>query len=183
MTTLSTTLTYQDYLLLPEDGKRYEIIEGDLSMTPAPLTRHQTMVGRIHYQLMAYLETHTIGDVFIAPCDVLLSDTDVVQPDLLVVLHSGRACITENNIQGPPDLVVEILSPSTATRDRELKRKRYEHFGVREYWLVDPADNTLEILNLTTRQRSAYSLATHSPHHCSTILLPDFTLDLTWLFK
>lgn len=151
MTTISTTLTYQDYLLLPEDGKQYEIIEGNLSMTPATLTRHQTIVGRIHYQLMAYLETHTIGDVFIAPCDVLLSDTDVVQPDLLVVLHSGRACITENNVQGPPDLVVEILSPSTATRDRELKRKRYEHFGVREYWLVDPADNTLEILNLTTQ--------------------------------
>ena len=182
MTTSATTLTYADYLLLPEDGKRYEILEGDLYMTPAPLTRHQTIAMRLSYLLVDYLEKNPIGAVLAAPCDVLLSQTDIVQPDLLVVLHSGRACMTEKNVQGPPDIMIEILSPSTAARDRELKRKRYEHFGVREYWLVDPEANTLTILNLTTQEGTLYSLATNPSSPCS-ILLSDFTLDLTWLFK
>src|SRR5918998_6320598 len=80
------------------------------------------------------------------PCDVILSETDVVQPDLFVVLNGGMARITDKNVQGPPDLVIEIVSPGTSVRDRELKRKRYEHFRVREYWLVDPDANSIEIL-------------------------------------
>ena len=81
-------------------------------------------------------------------CDVILSETDVVQPDLFIVLHGGLARITDKNVQGLPDLVIEILSPGTSARDRDLKRKRYEHFRVREYWLVDPDANSIEILGL-----------------------------------
>ena len=177
----TTKLTYQDYCLLPEDGKRYEIVDGDLYMTPAPLTRHQVLVGRILQMFMNYLDQHPIGQVFTAPCDVVLSEVDVVQPDLLLVLNQGRARITEKNVQGPPDLLIEILSPSTAGRDRDLKRKRYEYFGIREYWLVDPADNTIEILALTDTKlveagRGTVQTTIASP------LIPDLPLDLKKLF-
>jgi len=182
MTTSLTKLTYQDYLLLPEDGKRYEVIEGDLYMTPAPLTRHQFIVGRIHHLIMSYFENQGSGTVLVAPCDVLLSDTDIMQPDLTVVLPGGLATITEKNIQGPPDVVVEVLSPSTAKRDRELKRKRYEHFGVREYWLVDPSTSSLEILRLQKGQFMK-QVSVNSPDQCSTDLLPGLIIDLSWVFQ
>jgi Uma2 family endonuclease len=182
MSAPASKLTYQDYLLLPDDGKRYEIIDGDLHMTPSPMTRHQTISGRLHYVLMGYLETHPIGTVFAAPYDVVLSDTDIVEPDLLVVLQEGSARITEKHVQGAPDLVIEILSSRTAARDRELKRKRYERFGVREYWLVDPDQNSLEILQLANGelQRLAYS---SRPTHASSPLFPELVLDLGWILK
>ena len=177
-----TRLTYEDYLLLPEDGKRYEVIEGDLYMTPALLTRHQIIVGRLHHHLMSYFEKQAFGTALMAPCDVLLSETDVLQPDLIVVLPGGLATITEKHIQGPPDVVVEILSPSTAKRDRELKRKRYEYFGVREYWLVDPSTSCFEILRLQNGQ-FLNQVSVISPDQCSTDLLPGFIIDLSWVFQ
>ncbi len=177
----TTKLTYHDYLLLPEDRKRYEILDGDLFMTPAPLTRHQLIAIRLSHILMAYFETHPLGTVLAAPCDVLLSESDVVQPDLLVVLENGQAHIMEKNIQGPPDMIIEILSPSTAARDRELKRKRYEYFGVREYWLVDPENNSLEILKMNNARFVLHSLST-APSSCSSSIIPHLTLDLAWLF-
>ena len=181
MTSSLTKLTYQDYLLLPDDGNRYEVMEGDLYMTPAPLTRHQIIVGRIHHLLMSHLEKEESGTVLMAPCDVLLSEIDVMQPDLVVVLPGGLATITAKHIQGPPDVVIEVLSPSTAKRDRELKRKRYEHFGVREYWLVDPSASCLEILQLQHGQYTNMGSVT-SPNQCSTDLLPGLIIDLSWIF-
>lgn len=182
MTTPATKLTYQDYRLLPDDGKRYEIIDGDLYMTPSPVTRHQAIVARFVQLFMNYFETHPIGTVFAAPYDVVLSDTDIVEPDLLVVLKDGAARITEKNVQGPPDVVIEILSPGTAARDRELKRKRYEHFGVREYWLVDPDGNTLEMLQLASGQFRRLILATRHDR-CTSPLFPDLILDLSRILK
>ena len=183
MTTPATKLTYHDYLQLPEDGKRYEIMDGELYMTPAPLTRHQQISVRLSQLLMNYLDTHPIGQVFAAPTDVLLSDNDVVEPDLLLVLHDGAARITEKNVQGPPDLVIEILSPGTAARDLDLKRKRYEHFGVREYWLVDPDQNRLEILAPAEEGRLRRLSRITRPEHCTSPLLPDLILDLARLLK
>ncbi len=182
MSTPATKLTYHDYQLLPDDGKRYEIIDGDLYMTPAPLTRHQMIAIRLSHVLMTYLETHPIGTALAAPCDVLLSDVDILQPDLLVVLQDGIARITDKNVQGPPDLVIEILSPGTAARDRDLKRKRYEHFGVREYWLVDPDRNTVEILRLEQNRFTRTSL-TPRPSQASSTILSDLILDLAWILK
>lgn len=138
MNLATTKLTYQDYLLLPDDGNRYEVIDGDLFVTPSPVTRHQTIAMRLSHLFMTYLETHPIGTILAAPCDVVLSEFNIVEPDLLFVHHKSSARITEKHIEGPPDLVIEILSPGTAARDRTLKRKRYEHFGVRQYWLIDP---------------------------------------------
>ncbi|MCP9462936.1 MAG: Uma2 family endonuclease [Nitrospira sp.] len=182
MNPTTTKLTYHDYLLLPDDGKRYEIIDGDLFMTPAPVTRHQTIAMRLSHLLMTYLESHPVGIVLAAPCDVVLSEVDVVQPDLLLIRHDSAARITEKNIQGPPDIIIEILSPGTATRDRDLKRKRYEHFGVQEYWLVDPDQNTLEILALKNGQYVEACRAAR-PAQCASALLPGLVLDLGWILK
>jgi Uma2 family endonuclease len=182
MNLTTTQLTYQDYRLLPDDGKRYEVIEGDLCMTPAPVTRHQIVVGRLLHVLLSYLETHPVGTVLTAPCDVLLSDTDIVQPDLLYVRNNSKAQVTELNIQGPPDLVVEVLSPATATRDRNLKRKRYEHFGVQEYWILDPDSNTVEIFALQAGQYTQVCRAIR-PATFASAIFPNLTLDLSRLLK
>lgn len=178
MTTPATKLTYQDYLLLPDDGKRYEILEGELYMTPSPMTRHQLIAFRLSHVIGTYLEAHPIGTGLAAPCDVILSETDVVQPDLFIVLHGSVARITEKNVQGPPDLVVEILSPGTSARDRELKRKRYEHFKVREYWLVDPDGNSVEILALQADRFVRLNLVT-PPASCTSPLFPELEINLS----
>jgi len=182
MNQAATKLTYHDFLLLPDDGKRYEILNGDLCVTPSPVTRHQLIVGRFLHHLMTYLETHPVGTVFTAPYDVVLSDTDIVEPDLLLVLHAGRAAITEKNVQGPPDMILEVLSPGTAARDRDLKRKRYERFGVLEYWLIDPDDNTLEMLAMQD-ERYVQVCRAARPAECVSALLPGLILDLGPLLK
>jgi Uma2 family endonuclease len=178
----ATKLTYHDYLLLPENGKRYEILDGDLYMTPAPTPRHQLIVTRLNHILMTYLDTHAIGTFLTAPTDVLLSDTDIVQPDLLFIRQGGAAAITDKNIEGPPDLVIEILSPATAARDRNLKRKRYEHFRIPEYWLVDPDANTFEILVLKGGHYARHACIAR-PAQATSPLFPGLTLDLGWILK
>ena len=112
----------------------------------------------------------------------MLSDIDVMQPDLVVVLPGSLATITEKHIQGPLDVVIEILSPSTAKRDRELKHKRYEDFGVREYWLVDPSTRSLEILQLQQGQYKKKASVT-TLDHWATDLLPGLIIDLSWVFQ
>jgi len=137
--------TYQDYLQLPE-GERYEVIDGDLFMTPAPTTYHQRIIGRLFRFLDDHVRNGGLGEVLFAPCDVLLSETDVVQPDIFTVAKDRLAIIRENYVSGAPDLVVEVLSKGSAMRDRTLKKERYVRFGVRELWIVDPAAKTIEVL-------------------------------------
>lgn len=137
--------TYEDYLLT-EEGKRYELIDGDLLMTPAPNIEHQDISKKLLILLHDQLERKGMGKVFSAPADVVLSGTDVVQPDVLFISHTRRSIITKQNIQGAPDLVTEILSEGTEKRDMVLKRKLYHRAGVKEYWLVDPEKRTLEVL-------------------------------------
>ncbi len=136
--------TYSDYLLLPED-RRYELIEGDLLMTPAPTTSHQRISRNIEFVLHAHVSERCLGEVLDAPCDVVLSESDVVQPDILLVLAERTAIIREAAIEGAPDMVVEILSPATATRDRVAKPKLYARHGVREMWIVDPQVRSIEV--------------------------------------
>lgn len=133
-----TKLTYEDYVLLPEDGKIHEIIDGEHLMTPAPDTYHQTLSRRIQFQLYQQIEEKGLGVVFDAPTDVQLSEIDIVQPDLLVIRASRRSMVSPKKVIGPPDLIVEILSESTGQKDRKLKRNLYQKAGVPEYWLVDP---------------------------------------------
>ncbi len=176
-------LTYSDYQLLPDDGKRYEIIEGELYMTPAPATRHQLIVGRLTQALMNYLDIHPIGTVLTAPADVLLSETDVVQPDLLFVHNDSQAQITEKNIQGVPDLVVEILSESSRKTDEIIKRKLYERYQVQEYWIVDPE---LENIKIYRQADQGYTrtaeLSTETHDAVTSALFPNWTLPLTQVF-
>lgn len=139
--------TYKDYLQLPED-RRYEIVDGDLYMVPAPVPFHQRVLRNLEYYLHGFVSEGGLGEVFFAPCDLVLSETDVVQPDLFFISKDRLSIIGETNIQGAPDLVIEILSPATEQRDRGVKQKLYARGGVSEYWLVDPAAKTVEVLTL-----------------------------------
>ena len=143
-----TTLTYDDYVLLPEDGKIHEIIDGEHYMTPAPETYHQTLSRRIQFQLYEQIEVRKLGVVFDAPTDVQLSEIDVVQPDLLVVLEARKSIVSPAKVIGPPDLVIEIISASTARKDRELKLGLYQKAAVPEYWLVDPKSQQVTVYRL-----------------------------------
>src|SRR5215212_8707627 len=143
--TPSRKLTYEDYLLLPEDGRRYEIIDGELFVTPAPSRKHQTVAYNLVLRIGNHLADHNTGRLFFAPFDVVLSEHDVVEPDLLFISRERNAILTQKNVQGPPDLAVEILSESTRKRDKVLKRKRYEQFGIAEYWIIDPELESVEI--------------------------------------
>lgn len=138
--------TYEDYALLPED-RRYEVIDGEVFVTPSPTLDHQDVVLRLARLLAEFVEVRRLGSVYVAPCDVVLSRFDVVQPDVLYVSTArGDILAGRKQVAGAPDLVVEVLSPSTESRDRVAKAKRYATFGVREMWLVDPVAKTIEIL-------------------------------------
>ena len=140
------SITWRDVQQMPDDGNRYEAIEGDLYVTPAPGTRHARVSKRLQYALDRTLERPGLGEVFVAPYGVEFPATgEGVQPDILFVSNDRRSIIAEAGILGAPDLVVEILSPSTASRDRSIKLRLYERQGVREYWIVDPDENVVDV--------------------------------------
>jgi len=175
--------TYEDYLAFPEDGKRYEIIEGDCFMSPAPTTKHQRISRRLLYVLEDYFLRTKAGEVFDAPTDVILSDINIVQPDILVVLAARGSIITEKNIQGAPDLVIEIISESTRKTDETTKKKIYEQYGVLEYWIVDPELALVKIYRLTDgRYGRAEERAEERGETVTTVLLPGLDISLTEVF-
>jgi Uma2 family endonuclease len=137
--------TYADYLNLPDDGKRYEIIDGELYMVPAPTLDHQRSVREFLFVLTDFFKKHPIGEVFPAPTDVIFSEINVLQPDIVVVLKEKFDILTRENIRGTPDLVLEVLSPGTEKRDRTEKLEKYARFGVQEYWMVNEDNETVEI--------------------------------------
>jgi len=140
-------LRYEDYVEFPDDGQRHEIIDGVHYVTPSPNTYHQVVSRRLQFLLYQAIELTGLGQVFDAPCDVELDEHDIVVPDLFVVLAENRI-ITPKKIKGSPDLIVEILSPSTRSRDLDEKRASYEANGVREYWIVDPDEHEMTQLVL-----------------------------------
>ena len=142
---VDTRLTYEDYCLLPNDGKRYEIIDGELFVTPSPFRLHQHVVTNLTYYLVDFVKKAGLGWVYAAPFDVVFSQTSVVEPDILYVSKSRAEVLTEKNIQGAPDLVVEVLSPGTLEADHTFKLKLYARFGVQEYWIIDPKGPSEEI--------------------------------------
>jgi len=135
--------TYREYCLLPEDGKIHELIEGDFFATPSPSPNHQTVSRRLQYLLMKALEDTGLAQVFDSPIDLILDDETVVQPDLVVISTGRSHLITKRGIEGVPELVVEVLSPSSIDRDAQLKHRVYERFGVDEYWIVDPQNKNV----------------------------------------
>ena len=138
--------TYQDYACIPEDGHRYEVVNGVLYMSPAPNMGHQRIVGRIFYYLVTHVDLPGLGQVYQAPTDVELSPGDVVQPDVLVVLNSHLDRVTPSRLIGAPDLVVEVASPRTARHDLSEKLYAYARAEVPEYWIVNPDAQTIEVL-------------------------------------
>jgi Uma2 family endonuclease len=141
--------TYKEYAALPDDGKRYEILNGVLYMAPpSPGEFHQTVVGRMFRFLAAHIEDAGLGRVYLAPFDVELAQNVVVQPDIFVILNENLEKITSTHVVGAPDLVVEVASPGTATYDRSTKQAIYTRAGVPEYWIVDPLSRTVEVFAL-----------------------------------
>lgn len=140
--------TYEDYRNAPED-KRYELIDGDLLLIPSPKTYHQKISIRLVTLIWECISTRSLGEFLCAPFDVVLSNFDVLQPDILFVSNERIHIVTEDNVQGGPDLVIEILSPGTEERDRTFKRSLYARHGVREMWMVSPEAKTVEIYRLT----------------------------------
>ena len=152
-------LTYTDYLTFPADGNRHELLAGEHVVSASPVPRHQVLVKRLLLQLHAAIEQPKLGEVMVSPSDIVLSDEDVVQPDLYVMLGKNAIRLQQQQVIGPPDLAVEVLSPSTAAIDRGLKRAVFARHGVREYWVLDPDQNVLEQYVLAGR-----SLQLHAVH-------------------
>ena len=143
--------TYDDYAKIPDDGNRYEVIEGVLYMAPSPSVDHQASNGRFFHYLFVYVELKGLGRVFSAPLDVEFAPKVTVQPDAFVVLNEHKDYIGQNKILGAPDLIVEIASPGTTGYDRRTKQDRYEYYGVSEYWIADPIARTIEVLALENK--------------------------------
>jgi len=141
-------LTYEDWLQFPEDGRRYELIDGELFMSPSPNIRHQRVSRDLEFLLLTYLRRTGKGEVLDAPVGVRLDRNSVLEPDILVVLREHASQVGEQVIDGPPDIVVEVLSPGTARRDVGIKREKYRTSGVPEYWIVDPVHASIEVLVL-----------------------------------
>jgi Uma2 family endonuclease len=139
---LNARLTYDDYAAIPSDGQIYQIVDGDVYVTPAPSPFHQRASKRLERQLEAHFEAGGRGEVFNAPIDLILSDHDVMQPDLVVV--TDPRTVTRRAIEAPPALVVEVLSPSSVKLDRQVKARRLAAFGVPQCWVLDPDARTLE---------------------------------------
>ncbi|MBC8182131.1 Uma2 family endonuclease [candidate division KSB1 bacterium] len=151
--TVSDPLTYEDYKTFPDnDGIRKEIIEGELFMSPAPSKKHQRILRKLIRKLDEYVTDNDLGEIFIAPFDVIFSDINVVQPDLIFLSKKKYEILTDSNIQGAPDLLIEILSPSNKENDRIFKKQIYEIFAVKEYWIVDPDTETVEIRELKNKK-------------------------------
>ncbi len=177
-------LTYEDYRFIPDDGKRHELIDGEHIRSPSPTTKHQRISLRLSYELHRFLQEHRLGEIFVAPCDVVLSDFDVVQPDLVYVATAQADIVTETNIRGIPTLVVEILSEGNRKLDETIKRQRYEHYGIPEYWIIDPALDQVKVYRLTDGHYGQVLVLSLDAHALlTTPLLPNLSVSLTTLFK
>ena len=173
--------TYDDYLKTPDD-KRYELIEGELSMTPSPITNHQRISGRIEFELRKFVSGNDYGEIFDAPYDVYFDDENVVQPDILFISKDRLNIIGDKNLQGAPDLVIEILSESNAYRDLIQKKKLYARFGVKEYWIVVPGEKTIDIHILKDKTYQLYKTLGEYDTLESQIL-KGFKMELKGIFK
>jgi Uma2 family endonuclease len=140
--------TYDDLLAMPDDGNRYELIFGEIVMSPAPTTKHHYVLSELNDHFKRHVHTHRLGRVFFAPVDVRLSVHNVVEPDLFFVRRERLEVVKDNYVEGAPDLIVEVLSPSNRRQDIVRKAALYTQFGVPEYWIVDPEAETIAVNEL-----------------------------------
>lgn len=179
-TRTETRKTRADYAALPE-GAPYQLVDGELITTPAPTPYHQEVVLTLATRLRSFVETQEAGVVYVAPLDVYLAKTEAYQPDLLFISNDRRGIISDDGIEGAPDLVAEVLSPSTAYHDLTKKKRVYEEAGVREYWVVDPEDRTVTVYENAEHGFTPISKA-HETGSAQSQLLSGFHLTLDALF-
>lgn len=179
--TLPKRMTYEEFRQLPGD-ERYEFLEGELLVTPAPSRRHQAVSMALSGHLWRFTLEQSLGEILCAPLDLILPDGNILQPDILFIKESRRpADELQGGVHGAPDLVIEILSPTSVQRDTVQKREVYSRNGVQEYWIVDPTGTSVEVLTqqgdgLELWQRFARESTLTSP------LLPGLELDLSAVF-
>jgi Uma2 family endonuclease len=182
-TTVIRKMSYEEFQTLPRDGsKRFELIEGEVFMTPTPNTAHQRAVARLLRALADFADEHDLGEVFIAPYDIVFSKWTALEPDLLFIRKDRRSIITDANVQGAPDLVIEILSPSNKAYDRETKLRAYEKAGVPELWYLDPEEKTAEVLNLGPNHRYLLTAKLSENDAIVSQVLPGLSLTLDDVF-
>ena len=178
---ISTKFTHADLLVMPNDGKRREIVDGDLYVTPSPRFNHQAIAAKVYLAIGRYLEQHPVGEAYFAPLDVIFGEHDVVEPDIIFVLKEHRE-ILQDWVRGAPDLVVEILSPTTSSIDRGPKLKAYARYGVAECWIVDPEQRCIEVYQPS---HEGYRLVRTSRQEetLTSALLPGLSLTVASLFQ
>jgi Uma2 family endonuclease len=174
-------LNYEDYSALPADGRRYELHEGELSVTPAPTPWHQIVLANLFKALSGHVEARGPGLVLFSPIDVILNPPDattIVQPDLVYLDQIRLTAVSDRGIEGPPTLVVEVLSPSTVLIDRRTKFALYGRYGVPYCWLVDPETRSIEVFSLGSGRynlvlRAAGAAAVSAPPFPELALVPE----------
>jgi Uma2 family endonuclease len=181
MKSVTAKMNYDQLCLLPEDGNQHELFDGELVMTPSPRPRHQDIVVKLTTRLAAYMEPRSLGKLYVAPLDTIMDEYTVVQPDILFVSRERVAEVVKEWIEGAPDLVVEVLSPSTFHKDLRRKMGVYSQFGVKEYWIVDPEEQTIALYEragekLQLTRQFAAGETFRSP------LLPGFELEVQSIF-
>jgi Uma2 family endonuclease len=180
--TEATMFTVEDYQLLPETGPRYQVVEGELCMAPAPNRYHQDISRNLEFLLLKYLEKHPHGKLYHAPFDVYLDKYNVFQPDILFVSNERLALLSDRGAEGGPNLVIEILSTRTAELDRETKRKVYARTGVEGLWIIDPWKQTIDVYYL--QKDAAKPAAVYKVKDTFTSpQFPDLKISATEIFK
>lgn len=169
--------TYEEYCRL-DDDQRHEIIDGNLLMAPSPDMWHQDWIGELYMILRNHARRHKLGKVLVAPFDVILDPANVVQPDLIFVAAANLGILQRRGIFGVPDLLIELVSPSSVRRDRYDKRELYARFGVKEYWIGDPANRSLEILSLKEGRYELHGAA-EEKGRLTSLVLAGLEFDLT----
>ena len=177
-------MTYDDLLALPDDGLRHELIDGEHFVTPSPVSRHQILLANLHRLIGPHTHATKIGVTLFAPYDIVFTQYDVVEPDLIYFSKARYdEVVTDKNAQGPPNLAVEILSPGTRRRDEVLKRRLYERMKVDEYWIVDPKTETVKVYRLVDEKYERTELALEDAAILTTRLLPGLDIPLEALFE
>jgi len=182
-TTDDRRLTYDDLLAMPEDRLRHELIDGVHYVTPSPASPHQVVLGNLYFRMRQHLETHAVGTAYLSPLDVVFTMFDVVEPDLLFISTERERIVTHRNVSGAPDLVVEILSKTTARRDEGVKLELYSRHDVREYWVLDPKAQAIRVYR---RRRNKLAVAEElkgADAALASPLLPGMSLPLAKIFE
>ena len=180
MRSTASNMTYDQYCLLPEDGYQYEVFDGDLVMTPAPIPKHQQIVLRIAKAVDDFVEANKLGRVYVAPVDVVFDKFTILQPDVLFIRESRLHIVGEEAIEGAPDLAVVALSGSTLRKDRVRKLASYSDFGVPEYWIVDPIQQSIELYGRTGEDLQLSR--TFYPTILESVVLPGFRFPVARVF-